>query len=71
MNFSEIDLDQTHIRLTTDLANHELKRYVFSIRMDLENYIFKNQDFLLSLDPIEADDSLPLIVKTMVESSNW
>ena len=70
MNFSEIDLDQTHIRLTTDLANHELKRYVFSIRMDLENYIFKNQDFLLSLDPIEADDSLPLIVKTMVESSN-
>lgn len=69
MNFSEIVLDQTHIRLTTDLANHELKRYIFSIRKDLENYILKNQDFLLSLDPVNADDDLPLIVKTMVESS--
>lgn len=70
MNFSEIDLDQTHIRLTTDLESHELKKYVFSIRRDLKNYILKNEDFLLSLDSIEVDDDLPLIVRTMVESSN-
>ena len=69
MNFSEIDLDQTHIRLTTDLQNHELKRYIFSIRRDLKNYILKNEDFLLSLNPIETDEDLPLIVRTMVESS--
>ena len=70
MNFSEIDLDQTHIRLTTDLANHELKRYIFSIRQDLKNYILKNDDFLLSLDPIKTDEDLPLIVKTMVDASS-
>ncbi len=70
MNFSEIDLDQTHIRLTTDLDGHELKRYILSIRRDLKNYILKNEDFLLSLEPIRADEDLPLIVRTMVESSN-
>lgn len=69
MNFSQIDLDQTHIRLTTDLANHDLKRYIFSIRKDLENYILKNEYFLVSLDSIKTDDDLPLIVKTMIDSS--
>ena len=70
MNFSEIDLEQTHIRLTTDLESHELKRYIFSIRRDLKNYISKNQDFLLSLDPIRSDEDLPLVIRTMAESSN-
>lgn len=70
MNFGEIDLDQTHIRLTTDLANHELKRYVFSIRRDLKNYILRNEDFLLSFEPIKTDEKLPLIVKTMIDSAN-
>ena len=67
MNFSEIDLGQTHIRLTTDLANHELERHILSIRRDLENYILKNEDFLLSLGPIETNEDLPLIVRKMVE----
>lgn len=70
MNFSEIDIGQTHIRLTTDLANHELKKYVFSIRRDLENYISRNPDFLLSLDAIQIDEDLPLIVRTMAVSSD-
>ena len=70
MNFQEIDLDQTHIRLTTDLANYELKRYIYSIRRDLKNYIMKNQDFLLSIEPIKVDGELPLIVQKMIESSN-
>ena len=70
MNFSKIDLDETHIRLTCDLARHELKRYVFSIRKDLKNYILKNQDFLLSFEPIEVEEDVPLIVRTMADASN-
>ena len=70
MNFSEIDLDQTHIRLTTDLDAHNLKGYVFSIRRDLKNYIVKNRDFLLSMEPIKTDENMPLIVRKMVESAN-
>ena len=69
MNFSEIDLDETHIRLTTDLMNHELKRYVFSIRRDLKNYVLRNRDFLLSFEPIKVEENVPLIIKTMVEAS--
>ena len=69
MNFQEIDLDQTHIRLTTDLANHELKRYIYSIRRDLKNYISRNPDFLLSIEPIKVEGDLDLIVGKMIESS--
>ncbi|MCQ2970238.1 hypothetical protein SAMN05216439_0479 [Methanobrevibacter gottschalkii] len=70
MDISEINLDETHIRLTTDLSCHDLKRYIFSIRRDLKNYIFKNQEFALSLEPIKSEDNLPLIVKTMIDASN-
>ena len=70
MNFHQIDLDETHIRLACDLKNHELKRYIYSIRRDLKNYIMKNQDFLLSIEPIKVDDDLPLIVEKMIDSSN-
>lgn len=70
MNFHEIDLDETHIRLACDLANHELKKYIYSIRRDLKNYILKNQDFLLSIEPIKVEGDLPLIVGKMIESSS-
>lgn len=70
MNFSEIDLKQTHIRLRTDLPNHNLNEYIIYIRNELENYLLKDQDFLLALEPIKRDGNLPLIVKTMFESSN-
>lgn len=69
MNFSKIDLEETHIRLTSDLSRHELGKYVFSIRRDLKSYILKNRDFFLSLEPIEVEDDVPLIIKTMAESS--
>lgn len=69
MNHCEIDLKQTHIRLTSDLENHGLERYISTLRMNLENYILKNQEFLLTLEPIKAEDKMPLIVKTMIESS--
>ena len=69
MDISEINLDQTHIRLTTDLISHDLKRYIFSVRRDLKNYILKNQEFLASLEPIKCEGNLPFIVKTMVDAS--
>ena len=70
MHFQEINLGETHIRLKTDLANHYLKNYIYSIRLDLKSYIAKNQDFLLSIEPIKLhEEDLPIIVKTMYESS--
>lgn len=71
MYYQEIDLGETHIRLKTDLHNHDLKHYIFSIRSDLKNYIAKNQDFLLLLEPLKLnDESQPLIIKTMLKSSD-
>lgn len=70
MNFSHVDVGQTHIRLTTDLENHGLERYVFTIRRDLKNHIFTNEEFSLALEPLEVPDAnLPDIVLKMYESS--
>ncbi|MCR5026792.1 MAG: UPF0280 family protein [Methanobrevibacter sp.] len=71
MHFEEIDLDQTHIRLTTDLENNNLKQYIFKIRHDLKRHIQRNKDFLLSLEPLKCnDDNLSPIVLKMYEYSN-
>lgn len=71
MHFEEIDLDQTHIRLTTDLENNNLKQYIFKIRHDLKRHIQRNQDFLLSLEPLKCNnENLSPIVLKMYESSN-
>ena len=50
MHFEEINLDETHIRLTTDLKNQELKKHIYKLRYYLKDHISKNQDFLLSLN---------------------
>lgn len=71
MHFEEIDLDQTHIRLTTDLENNNLKRYIFKIRSELKRYIQKNPDFLVSLEPLKYNpENLSPIVLKMYESSS-
>lgn len=71
MHLQEIDIGQTHIRLTTDLGNHDLKHYIFKIRSDLERYIQNNQDFLLSIEPLKNnEENLSPIVLKMYESSN-
>ena len=70
MHYEEINIDETHIRLKTDIAEHNLKNYIHSIRSDLKNYITINRDFLLSIEPLKLDaESLPLIIRTMHESS--
>lgn len=71
MHKEQIDLDESHIRLITDLEKNNLKNYIKKIRYDLKQYITKNQDFLISLEPLKMpDENLPLIVKKMYESSN-
>ena len=68
MYFEEINIDQTHIRLTSDLDNSDLKHYM--IRQDLKRYISLNQDFLISMEPLRYDsDNLTPIVLKMYESS--
>ena len=70
MYSSEINLGQTHIRLTTDVKEHNLKSQIYSWRLDLEKYIALNNDFLLSIEPIRKyEDDLPLIIRMMYESS--
>ena len=69
MNVSEIVIEQTHLRLKTDIDNHNLKNHIFFLRRDLKNYIFKNPDFQISLEPIKCEDNAPLIVRKMVEAS--
>lgn len=70
MNFSQIDIDETHIRLTCDLSSNDLNGYVFNLRKDLKEYIFRNDEFSISLEPLKMpDDELPGIVFKMYESS--
>ena len=72
MYSEEIDMEETHIRLKTDLKDHELKRFIYRIRYDLKQYISRNQDFLISLEPTKSDSKdLPPIVERMYESSTY
>ena len=64
-----IDIGETHIRLTCDLSSHNLKNFIYQIRGDLKAYINHNQDFLLSLEPVKIDDDVPFIIQKMHESS--
>ena len=71
MYFSRIDLDETHIRLSTDLSNHDLKRFIYNIRHELKDYVLRNPDFSVSLSPLEMPDGEHAdIVFKMYHSSN-
>ena len=71
MHFEEIDIDQTHIRLKSDLDNINLKHYIFKIRQELKRCITKNPDFLLSIEPLKYNkENLSEIVLKMYESSS-
>ena len=70
MHSEEINIDETHIRLSTDLKGHNLSRYILNIRNQLKRYISRNQDFLISLEPLKYDsENLSPIVLKMYESS--
>lgn len=70
MYMEEIEIEQTHMRVKSDIENHNLKRYIYMIRSDLKRYMMKNPDFRLSFEPIKLnDEDLSPIVKKMNESS--
>lgn len=72
MEFQHIDLNQTHIRLTTDLKNNNLEKYILNLRKELEHYIAKNKDFQLSLEPVNHDEeNLSEIIKRMYTASSY
>ena len=61
MYFEQINIEETHIRLTTDLNNQRLKK----------TYIRKNKLFQLSQEPIKVnEDNLPAIIQKMYFSSD-
>lgn len=72
MEFQHIDLNQTHIRLTTDLKNSNLKNYILKLRKELEHHIAKNKDFQLSLEPVRpGEENLSEIIKRMYTASSY
>lgn len=72
MNFSQIDIGETHIRLTTDLSSHDLKRYIFNMRRNLKEHILINKEFSLAIEPIKMPNGdLADIVFRMYESSSY
>ena len=66
----EISIGETHIRLRTDIKDHDLEGYIRSIRADLTSYITRNPLFKHSFTPVDMPDGEPSpIVRKMVESS--
>lgn len=43
---------------------------LYKIRKDLENYILKSKEFLISLSPIKQDKNAPDIIKKMIKTSS-
>ncbi|MCQ2972325.1 MAG: UPF0280 family protein [archaeon] len=65
-----IDIGETHIRLTTDLENINLKNYILKLRRDLEGYILLNPEFKISLDKLDKPkEIIPAIVNLMYDAS--
>lgn len=65
-----IDINQTHIRLNTDIENNDLKLLIHRMHSSLNSFIRLNNDFLLSLESLDyGGESLPDIVAMMVDSA--
>lgn len=69
--FSEyVDINQTHIRLTTDIKSHGLKEFIYKLHNSLNSFINLNEDFLLSLDAVDYGEiNSSEIVTLMINSS--
>jgi uncharacterized protein len=61
-------IQETNIRLRTDIEAVKLVDFILKQRGELKNYINKNRLFLTSLEPLEVEDA-PLIVKIMARAA--
>lgn len=65
-----ITLRETDIKLKTDIKNHNLRNFIVSQRSEIERFILKNKNFLVSMEPVDLDlENLPYIIKLMLISS--
>lgn len=70
MNKEVIEIDETHIRLITDLENHNLNDFILKIRRQLKDYIYENPDFLTKLTPFDKNlNTKYKIIQLMDKSS--
>jgi uncharacterized protein len=60
----KIHIEETQINLITDITNHGLSGYILKERLILKDYIRRNPDFLIAMDPLHVLEG-PLIVKMM------
>lgn len=72
LNLSNIDINETHIRLSTDLETHNLNQFIQNQRKILENHIQQNPEFKLSLERLENPDLInnPPIINLMYKVSD-
>ncbi|AMK15437.1 UPF0280 family protein [Methanobrevibacter olleyae] len=52
-----INIEETHIRLKTDIENNKLKNFIYKTREDLKNYIEINPYFKTSLEKVNINNS--------------
>lgn len=65
-----IDINQTHIRLKTDINDHNLNFLINNIHNSLNMFISLHKEFLVSLNPvIIKGDNFPEIINLMLNSS--
>ncbi|MGN1185721.1 MAG: UPF0280 family protein, partial [Methanobrevibacter wolinii] len=70
MNKEVIEIDETHIRLITDLENHNLNDFILKIRRQLKDYIYENPNFLTKLTPFDKNlNTKYKIIQLMDKSS--
>lgn len=69
-NIQHINIEETHIRLISDILNHNLENYIRTIRKDLKRYIYTNPDFLNRLEPLdEKPEDNSSIINSMHHAS--
>lgn len=64
-----IDIEETHIRLISDILYPNLEEYIKKIRFDLKKYIYEDPEFLSSLEPLNKRVNASEIVRIMDKSS--
>lgn len=72
LHLENIDINETHIRLSTDLEKHNLNQFIQEQRRILEKYILENNEFKISLERVKNSnpENNPEIINLMYECSD-